>query len=104
SAVGAATGRGAGGPGEFRPGEAAHGGPRGSEAPDQGTAAGPARPTEPPDGQAADGAVRASPMARRLAAERGVDLARVEGSGPAGRVMAADVEGSGPAGQTMAAD
>jgi len=33
----------------------------------------------------------ASPKARRLAAERGIDLARVSGSGPNGAVIAADV-------------
>lgn len=35
--------------------------------------------------------VAASPKARRLAAERGIDLAAVAGSGPAGAVLAADV-------------
>jgi pyruvate dehydrogenase E2 component (dihydrolipoamide acetyltransferase) len=36
--------------------------------------------------------VRASPLARRLAAEQHVDLSRVEGSGPLGRIVRADVE------------
>jgi pyruvate dehydrogenase E2 component (dihydrolipoamide acetyltransferase) len=36
--------------------------------------------------------VRASPLAKRLAAERGVDLAQVPGSGPGGRITAEDVE------------
>ena len=36
--------------------------------------------------------VRASPLARRLAEERGIDIARVSGSGPAGRIVKADVE------------
>jgi pyruvate dehydrogenase E2 component (dihydrolipoamide acetyltransferase) len=35
--------------------------------------------------------VPASPKARRLAAERGIDLAALKGSGPAGAVLAADV-------------
>ena len=35
--------------------------------------------------------VRASPIARRLARERGVDLATVTGSGPGGRIVEADV-------------
>ncbi len=35
--------------------------------------------------------ILASPKARRLASERGVDLARVSGSGPGGAVLAADV-------------
>ena len=37
------------------------------------------------------GKVRATPVARRLAAERGIDLARVPGSGPRGRVHKVDV-------------
>jgi pyruvate dehydrogenase E2 component (dihydrolipoamide acetyltransferase) len=40
-----------------------------------------------------DGArVFASPLARRLARESGIDIARVQGSGPHGRVIARDVE------------
>ncbi|HXR13021.1 MAG TPA: dihydrolipoamide acetyltransferase family protein, partial [Solirubrobacteraceae bacterium] len=40
---------------------------------------------------AAGGRVKASPVARRIAAELGVDLAAVAGSGPDGRVVKADV-------------
>src|SRR5690606_11548265 len=36
--------------------------------------------------------VKASPVARRLAAELGIDLATLVGSGPAGRVVKRDVE------------
>src|SRR3954447_2384863 len=36
--------------------------------------------------------VKASPVARRMAQERGVDLASISGSGPGGRVVKADVE------------
>jgi pyruvate dehydrogenase E2 component (dihydrolipoamide acetyltransferase) len=43
------------------------------------------------------GRVRSSPLARRMAAERGIDIAGVAGSGPEGRVVARDVEGSRPA-------
>jgi pyruvate dehydrogenase E2 component (dihydrolipoamide acetyltransferase) len=35
-----------------------------------------------------------SPLARRLAKEAGIDLARISGSGPHGRVVARDVEGA----------
>lgn len=42
--------------------------------------------------EAADGKVRASPMARHIAAEHGLDLSRISGSGPQGRVIRADVE------------
>lgn len=41
---------------------------------------------------APDGRVKASPLARRMAKERGVDLAAVVGTGPDGRVVAEDVE------------
>jgi pyruvate dehydrogenase E2 component (dihydrolipoamide acetyltransferase) len=36
--------------------------------------------------------LKASPVARRMAGELGVELARVEGSGPGGRVVKADIE------------
>ena len=41
---------------------------------------------------AADERVIASPLAKRLAAEKGVDLAAVTGSGPNGRIVKADIE------------
>ena len=44
----------------------------------------------------------ASPLARRLAAQLGVDLAAVVGTGPGGRIIAADVEAA-PAGSQTAA-
>ena len=52
------------------------------------------RPAAPKSGQGQDGQasdVRASPLARRLADEMGVDLATVKGSGPEGRVVKEDV-------------
>ena len=36
--------------------------------------------------------IKASPLARRIAGERGVDLAGLSGSGPGGRIVKADVE------------
>jgi len=39
-----------------------------------------------------DGRVKASPLARRMAAERGVDLGGLRGSGPEGRIIKRDVE------------
>ncbi len=42
-------------------------------------------------GDEGEGTFRASPIARRLAAELGVDLSRVTGSGPGGRIVEADV-------------
>ena len=39
----------------------------------------------------ASGEVRASPIARRIAREQGIDLATLNGSGPGGRIVEADV-------------
>src|SRR5688572_6885311 len=44
-----------------------------------------------PAGSAARGRVLASPLARRIAADKGVDLSRVRGTGPGGRVVQKDV-------------
>jgi pyruvate dehydrogenase E2 component (dihydrolipoamide acetyltransferase) len=43
-----------------------------------------------------------TPLARRLASERGIDLSRVTGTGPHGRIVASDVEKAAPAAQAMA--
>jgi pyruvate dehydrogenase E2 component (dihydrolipoamide acetyltransferase) len=43
-----------------------------------------------------------TPLARRLAGERGIDLSRISGSGPRGRVVASDVEKAAPVGASMA--
>jgi pyruvate dehydrogenase E2 component (dihydrolipoamide acetyltransferase) len=48
-------------------------------------------------GPANVGGVTVTPLARRLAGERGIDLANVKGSGPHGRIVAADVENAQPA-------
>jgi pyruvate dehydrogenase E2 component (dihydrolipoamide acetyltransferase) len=47
-----------------------------------------------PGGQGNGSRVKASPLARRIAAERGIDLGAVAGSGPEGRVVARDLEGA----------
>ena len=60
-------------------------------APTPVTAAAPAAP-------AAKGErIVASPLARRIAADKGVDLAALKGSGPNGRIVRADVEDARPA-------
>ena len=41
---------------------------------------------------AADGRIKASPLARRIAAEKGLNLSNIKGSGPGGRIVKADVE------------
>jgi pyruvate dehydrogenase E2 component (dihydrolipoamide acetyltransferase) len=58
--------------------------------------AGPVAAGDPPAPAVAkassNGRVKASPLARRLAAERGLDLSKLGGSGPGGRIVKADVE------------
>ena len=63
----------------------------------------PAEPAPAPAAPAAskpaiskDGRVIASPLAKRLAAEKGVDLDSLTGSGPNGRIIKADVEAAQP--------
>ena len=46
-------------------------------------------PAGPPAGR-----VKASPLARRIAAERGIDLGGIAGTGPEGRVVLRDLEGA----------
>lgn len=43
-----------------------------------------------------DGRVKASPLAKRIAEEKGIDLASIAGSGPGGRITKADVENFDP--------
>jgi len=50
-----------------------------------------------------DGRVKASPLARRIARERGIDLGTVAGTGPEGRVVAEDVERAAASGPPVAA-
>jgi pyruvate dehydrogenase E2 component (dihydrolipoamide acetyltransferase) len=53
--------------------------------------AAPERPTRPPLLKGDEARVKASPVARRVAAELGVDLGSVKGTGPEGRVTETDV-------------
>jgi pyruvate dehydrogenase E2 component (dihydrolipoamide acetyltransferase) len=56
-------------------------------------------PTPPHSGDR----VKASPLARRIAAERGLDLGGVAGSGPEGRIVARDLEAATAAAPTVVA-
>ena len=51
----------------------------------------PATPGVPAPAEVEAGPLRATPVARRIARELGVDLARVKGSGPGGRIREEDV-------------
>ena len=68
-------------------------------------AASPTQQSQAPSAPAAgaDGRVKASPLARRIAKERGVDLHALQGSGPGGRIIKADVENAPPAGAAAGA-
>ncbi len=57
----------------------------------------------PPAPAAQGGRIFASPLARRLAAEKGIDLAAIRGSGPRGRIVRADVEAAAATPQAPAA-
>src|SRR5205809_933888 len=65
----------------------------------------PAEPAEPvasAPSETSNGRVKASPLARRLAREKGLELQGIHGTGPEGRIVAEDVEraeagGSAPA-------
>jgi pyruvate dehydrogenase E2 component (dihydrolipoamide acetyltransferase) len=50
------------------------------------------------------GRVKASPVARRMARELGVELARLEGSGPGGRIVKADVQAAADSGAAAPGD
>ncbi|MCO5327038.1 MAG: 2-oxo acid dehydrogenase subunit E2 [Solirubrobacterales bacterium] len=74
----------------------------GAPAPDEG------RSTQAEPTSTGGERIKASPIARRIAADRGVDLASLRGSGPGGRIIKRDVEeapagGSAPAATEPAA-
>lgn len=96
----------------------------GDPKPDKPTGSAPSSPPSPPGGEgatvsapppspapAAPGApaepkldgerIKASPLARRLAEARGIDLGNVHGSGPGGRIVRADIDAA-PAAATVA--
>ena len=47
-------------------------------------------------GSSGSGRIIASPLAKRIAANKGIDLTTIKGSGPGGRIVKADVEGAAP--------
>jgi pyruvate dehydrogenase E2 component (dihydrolipoamide acetyltransferase) len=76
--------------------------PKREEEREEGREAGTDAPSEP-EQQANGGRVKASPLARRIAKERGIDLAQLRGTGPEGRIVAEDVERGQAAGTAEAA-
>lgn len=97
---------GEGAPGSFTPKEVAEGGgaetgspgmvgkvsPEEAAPQPQAEADRAAKESAPEDG-ALPGGVRASPLARRIAEEKKIDLTQVRGSGPGGRITKKDIEG-----------
>ena len=57
---------------------------------------------QPAPASASDDRIIASPLARRIAEQKGIDLSRIKGSGPNGRIVRADVEGDAPRPQSVA--
>jgi pyruvate dehydrogenase E2 component (dihydrolipoamide acetyltransferase) len=65
--------------------------------PAEAAAPAPAPVPSPAPAPAASGdRVKASPLARRIAAEKGIEISALSGSGPNGRIVKADVEGARP--------
>ncbi|MES1223552.1 MAG: biotin/lipoyl-containing protein, partial [Bacteroidota bacterium] len=56
-----------------------------------------AAPAETVSAAASNGRVKASPLAKKLAAEKGIDISKVPGSGDGGRVIKSDVDNYTPA-------
>ena len=80
--------------------------PEAPEVADAGEEVSPAteRSTPPAPASADVTRIFASPLARRIAADRGLDLSAITGSGPRGRIVRADVEGASAAPAAPAKD
>jgi pyruvate dehydrogenase E2 component (dihydrolipoamide acetyltransferase) len=72
---------------------------------ERGREAGRESPSEPEQRAASPngGRIKASPLARRIARERGVELSALRGTGPEGRIVAEDVERAAASGTAPAA-
>ena len=69
-----------------------------------GASAGAPAASPAPAATTASGArIKASPLARKIAADTGVDLSSLQGTGPGGRIIKRDVVGGAPAGPLAAA-
>jgi pyruvate dehydrogenase E2 component (dihydrolipoamide acetyltransferase) len=74
-------------PGEAPSGDGAAAEPESTTGAEEGVA-----PPAAPAAGSGDGRVKASPLARRIARESGLELSGISGSGPGGRIVKADVE------------
>jgi pyruvate dehydrogenase E2 component (dihydrolipoamide acetyltransferase) len=86
-------------PAETKPAEAKPAEARPAEAKPQATAPAPkpaASPAAEAGAGAGDGRIFASPLARRMAKEAGIDIRLLKGSGPNGRIVKVDIEKAGP--------
>jgi pyruvate dehydrogenase E2 component (dihydrolipoamide acetyltransferase) len=72
------------------------------EEPEEPEPAAPAQEVEAPQQEvvSGNGRIKASPLARRMARERGIELAALSGTGPDGRIVAEDVERAEAGGPT----
>ena len=87
---------------EAAPAPAAAPAPEATPAPAPSATPAPAPAPAPAAPAATDGSVKASPLARKLAADRGIDLNMVQGSGDHGRIVKRDVDSFNPAFHTSA--
>ncbi len=77
--------------------------PAAAPAPAAPKAAPAAAPAPQPTAASGGARIFASPLAKRIAAEKGLDLSRIKGSGPNGRIVKADVESAKPGAAAPAA-
>jgi pyruvate dehydrogenase E2 component (dihydrolipoamide acetyltransferase) len=71
-----------------------------AEAQPAATNAATAAPVEAVSSSSENGRVKASPLAKKLAAEKGVDISKIPGSGDGGRIVKADVDSFVPVTET----
>lgn len=76
--------------------------PTAEAAPAAAPAASPA-PAAAPAATASGDRIKASPLAKRIAGQKGLDLGAIKGSGPGGRIVKADVENAQPQAAAAAA-
>jgi len=77
--------------------------PKAEEKPAEKPVAPAPKPAAQPAASSGGARIFASPLAKRIAAEKGIDLAGVKGSGPNGRIVKADVENAKPVAAPVAA-